>query len=100
MGHEANTAIHLAEYRADYPGKVTVTDSAPIRRHGKRVWVTFENVDIDDGDFADLGRDWERLGKARRGRVGDAQSALMSMRDIVDFAATWFPKHQPGSLGD
>ncbi len=30
VGHDSNTSLHLAEYRADYPGKRLITCGAPV----------------------------------------------------------------------
>ena len=56
--HSSNTSIHLAEYRADFPSKRVVQESAPISQAGSRSWTTFEDIDVDDSDFDRLGEDF------------------------------------------
>ena len=63
VGHVNNTALHLAEYRADYPGKEWVTQGAPVMIDGERQWVTFEDLEGDSDDF-------EAIGEARVSRRG------------------------------
>ncbi|MDE0553016.1 MAG: AAC(3) family N-acetyltransferase [Candidatus Poribacteria bacterium] len=80
VGHSSNTSIHLAEYRADFPTKRVVRESAPISQEGSRIWTTFEDIDVDDSDFHRLGEDFLRsdAGKGVRcGTVGIANCQLM-----------------------
>ena len=97
VGHSSNTSIHLAEYRADFPTKRIVQESAPITHAGSRIWTTFEDIDVDDSDFDHLGEDFSRsdAGKVvRQGKVGIADSLLIPQRAIVDFAVDWLEKNR------
>ena len=97
VGHSSNTSIHLAEYRADFPSKRVVQESAPISQAGSRVWTTFEDIDVDDSDFDRLGEDFLRsnAGKVvQRGKVGIADCQLMPQRAVVDFAVDWLGKNR------
>ena len=97
VGHSSNTSIHLAEYRADFPTKRIVQESAPITHAGSRIWTTFEDIDVDDSDFDRLGEDFLRseAGKVvRRGKVGVADCQLMPQRAIVDFAVNWLAENR------
>jgi aminoglycoside 3-N-acetyltransferase len=89
VGQSNNTALHLAEYRAEYPGKEWTTQGAPVTIDGERSWVTFEDLEGDDSDFDQIGAAFARSGNERRGRVGSGEASLMGMRDLVDFAASW-----------
>ena len=40
VGYEKNTSIHLADARANYPGKHMTKESSAIMEDGKRVWKT------------------------------------------------------------
>ena len=56
-----------------------------------------EDIDVDDSDFKDLGEDFLRsdAGKVvRHGKVGIADSQLISQRTIVDFAVNWLAKNR------
>jgi aminoglycoside 3-N-acetyltransferase len=41
VDHDNNTSLHLAEYRADWPGKAYVTSGAAMLVDGERQWVSF-----------------------------------------------------------
>jgi aminoglycoside 3-N-acetyltransferase len=92
--HANNTSLHLAEYRANWPGKRTVTDGAPLMIDGRRQWVTFEDIDCDDSDFALLGAAFDQTGQVRLGRVGQAEARLFRQRALVDFAVAWMETHR------
>ena len=89
VGHSNNTALHLAEYRADYPTKEWTAQGAPVMVDGRRSWVTFEDLEGDDSDFEQIGAAFSTTGSEEQGRVGTGEAHLMSMRDLVDFAASW-----------
>jgi aminoglycoside 3-N-acetyltransferase len=107
VGYEKSTALHLAEHRAEYPGKRTVRNGAPVLRDGERRWVTWEELEVADDDFDAVGSAFvEETGRERRGRVARADARLLPMRDLVDFGARWFSEHRraaqleaPGSAG-
>ena len=95
VGYSSNTSIHLAEYRANFPTKRVVQESAPVSRAGSRTWATFEDIDVDDSDFDRLGEDFLRsdTGKVvQHGKVGIADCQLMPQRAVVDFAVDWLEK--------
>lgn len=89
VGHSNNTALHLAEYRADYPGKEWTMQGAPVMIDGERQWVTFEDLEGDSSDFEEIGAAFAASGDQRMGRVGAGEARLMSIKSLVDFAATW-----------
>lgn len=97
VGHSSNTSLHLAEYRANYPTKRIVQESAPILQTGSRIWTTFEDIDVDASDFDRLGEDFLRseAGKVvQHGKVGNADCQLMPQRAVVDFAVNWLEKNR------
>ncbi len=90
VGHGNNTSFHLAEYRATFPSKRNITQGAPVRRDGRREWVSYPELDFNDGDFVALGADFEReTGLARLGRVGRGEARLLPQRALVDYAVGW-----------
>jgi len=94
--HANNSSLHLAEHRATWSGKLTVTTGAPVVRDGKRIWAIFESLDYEEGDFARIG---EAFGSRQtRGKVGRGEALWMSQREIVDFGVAWMNEHRPGSL--
>ena len=97
VGHDRNTSMHLAEYRAIFPTKHIVREGAPISTAGSRRWTTFENIDLDSSDFEGIGEDFPQsdVGReVRRGKVGLAKCQLMPQRAIVDFAVDWLEENR------
>lgn len=90
VGHGNNTSLHLAEYRADFPGKRVIENGAPVRVNGRREWVALRDIDLNDEDFPQIGEAFEReTGAARVGAVGRGMARLMPQRALVDYAARW-----------
>jgi aminoglycoside 3-N-acetyltransferase len=96
VDHSVNTSLHLAEYRATYPGKTEVDSAAPLLVGGHRRWKRFRDLNISSADFARLGRDFARRHSAlvRTGRVGLARAQLFPQRACVDFAVRWLERHR------
>lgn len=94
VGHGSNTSLHLAEYLADYDGKSYVDCFAPMTNEGVREWVGYRDIDLDAGDFEDIGAAFEKTGRVVIGDVGDATARLMKQRDLVDFAVEWMQEHR------
>jgi aminoglycoside 3-N-acetyltransferase len=80
--------MHLAEWRQPNPPRHTA--GASIRRpDGTGEWVTWEDVEEDEGDFDQIGADFEITGAAAVGPVGRSTARLMGQRAVVDFASAW-----------
>ncbi|WP_246082927.1 aminoglycoside N(3)-acetyltransferase [Nonomuraea diastatica] len=93
VGYDKCTAFHLAEYRYTRcpqrrAYRAVVDDGAG------RTWCAFEDVALDDSDFAIVGAAFERTGVVRVGRAGQARARLFSLPDAVDYAARWFAAHR------
>lgn len=98
VGVEANTSLHLAEYRADYEGKAYESNGGPVLDGGERRWVTFEEPASRD-DFREIEAAFERERGSdengmRRGTVGNAESTLCRMRPLVDFGVAWMEENR------
>jgi aminoglycoside 3-N-acetyltransferase len=89
VGHDVNTSLHLAEYRADL-GTATVTREATVERGGDHVRVRFEDIETNTDDFADVGGAFESRHEVARGTVGSAEARLLDQPALVDFAVDWF----------
>lgn len=92
----ANTALHLCEYRLDVdrrrraPVRVPVgTDPDGITR-----WASLDDIELDEGDFARLTRDFEAHAAVRTGPVGAGVGRLMNLRQLVDFGMAWMQEHR------
>jgi len=89
--HGTNTSLHLAEYRADL-GLETVTHASAVLVDGRREWVEYGDVALDDGDFPACGAAFERErpGAVETGTVGVGEATLLSQPSLVGFAVEWF----------
>lgn len=94
VGHTNNTALHLAEYRAEYSGKQWTQQGAPVAVNGERRWVTFDEIEGDDADFAEIGIAFATAGGEQTGQVGIGSTRLMTIRSLVDFATAWMTEHR------
>ena len=85
VGHANNTSMHLGEHRSGVrPAK---PESAAVVRDGVRRWETWDDTAIDSSDFERVGT---AFAGAARGPVGSGEALLMSQREVVDSAETWF----------
>ncbi len=93
--HDNNTSLHLAESRADYPGKKTIQQGAPLMINGAREWIVFTDLEEHTEDFNQIGKEYKKSGgKYKRGKIGNAKSRLYPQRDLVDFAVTWLENNR------
>jgi aminoglycoside 3-N-acetyltransferase len=88
--HASDTSLHLAEYRATWPGKRTGRPSAPMLVEGHKRWVDWDDIEIDGRDFVTIGSAFARHSRLQReGMVGQATTMLLPQRQLVDFAVAW-----------
>jgi aminoglycoside 3-N-acetyltransferase len=93
VGHRNNTSLHLAEYRAEYPGKRVISCGAPIKVDGRRTWVKFRDIELNEADFCLIGEQFARdTGLVHDGHVATAKAMLIPQRPLVDYAAQWIEK--------
>ena len=105
--HQGCTMIHMAEYVVT---RKMGADKSPIKSREYRArtsadgapgeWQTFADLDVDDGDFKEIGVAFEAeqmeegSPDLRIGIVGSAYSRLVRSRRIVEFAAGWMEAHR------
>jgi aminoglycoside 3-N-acetyltransferase len=93
VGYQSCTAFHLAEYR--YKERPPLqTYSCVVNTKGKRSWLTYQDVVLDDGEFEIIGKSLEDEETVAIGAVGKAQSRLLPLRCVVDFATEWLRAHR------
>lgn len=96
VGHGNDTSLHLAEHRADWPGKAWRTDGAPMLVDGERRWVEYRTLDLDEDDFENVAAAFEDAGgEQRRAPLGSGTVTACDQRALVDFATTWISTHRP-----
>jgi aminoglycoside 3-N-acetyltransferase len=89
VGHDNNTSLHLAEYRAAVP-KQYLRQGSPVLIEGERRWVTYRELADDTSLFEPLAKDFAEItGGERTGPVGAGTARLARQRELVDFAARW-----------
>lgn len=92
-GHDANTSLHLAEWRQRRPPRAR-TGSSVLLPGGTSGWTTWIDVVPDESDFTRLGADFEAAGTTSIGLVGNATARLMSQPELIDFATGWLADHR------
>ncbi len=92
--HENNSSIHLAEYRSDFPGKKYNKTGCAMLVNNQREWVEWEELDVNSDDFEQLGKDFESKINYTPGKIGMAESRLISIREIVDYGIEWLKENR------
>ena len=94
VDYDKNTSIHLADVRAEYPGKHTCVEHSAVMGNGKRVWKSYETLYVDGEDFIDIGRAFEAVHTVFRSKIGGAELRIMKQRELVDFAVEWIENNR------
>lgn len=94
VGYDKNTSLHLADVRAQYPGKHMTVESSAIMENGKRVWKSYETLYVDGEDFQDIGKAFENRKTVIKTTLGNATLRYMRQRELVDFAVDWIEKYR------
>ncbi|WP_410513256.1 AAC(3) family N-acetyltransferase [Paenibacillus sp. BR2-3] len=95
VGNLNNTSLHLAEFRAAYPGKEEATPGTPMMVDGVRQWVAFKDLDWNSEDFEGIGEQFqEDTGLIAYGRIAAATAQLIPQRKIVDYAVDWMERNR------
>ena len=93
-GYDKSTSLHLADARAEYPGKHTCVEHSAVLENGKRIWKAYETLYVDGEDFNRIGADYEKTHTVRSVQIGNAAVKLMRQRELVDFAVRWMEKNR------
>ncbi len=94
VDYDKNTSIHLADVRAEYPGKHNSVEHSAVIENGKRVWKAYETLFVDGEDFVDIGAAFETAHTVSKVKLGDAEIKLMDQRELVDFAVEWIEENR------
>ena len=84
VGYDKNTSLHLADARANYPGKHNSLEHSAVYESGKRVWKAYETLYVDGHDFVQIGEAFEQTHTVRKVTLGNATLRLMRQRELVD----------------
>lgn len=93
VGYDKCTSLHLSENFADIRKEYSIEHSA-ILKNGKRQWVEYKTLDVDDSDFNRLGESFEQEHMVGCEVIGDAKIRYINQTELVDFATNWFEKNR------
>jgi aminoglycoside 3-N-acetyltransferase len=94
VDHFSNSSLHLAEYRANYPGKRRLPTGSAMLVDGQRQWVTYENLEGHPDDFGEVGDAFDQAHNISVQHINSAQVRFFRQRLVVDFAAQWMEQHR------
>lgn len=94
VGYDKNTSLHLADVRAEYPGKHNSTEHSAVIENGKRVWKEYSTLYVDGEDFIQIGEDFEKEFPVKQISLGNGTVKFMKQRELVDFAVKWIEKNR------
>ena len=94
VGYDKNTSLHLADVRAEYPGKCNCIEHSAVMENGKRVWKAYETLSVDGEDFEEIGKAFEIKCSVKKVSLGNGTVTFMKQRDLVDFAVEWIEKNR------
>ena len=89
VGYDKNTSLHLADARAEYPGKHDSMEYSAIMENGERVWKGYSTLYVDGEDFNEIGNAFEKECSVQKVSLGNGTITFMRQRELVDFAVKW-----------
>jgi aminoglycoside 3-N-acetyltransferase len=90
VGHDSNTSLHLAEFRADYKAKKEIKQGAPLLVNGERAWVKLREYDEQSEKFPEIAKAYIKSGGLiLQGKIGNAETQLIPQKPLVDFAVKY-----------
>lgn len=100
VGHDNNTALHLAEVRALGDVAPRIDDGVPMVVDGEPAWVEYSHVDYDESDFTSLGDAYAASGGTETmALLGAGEIRRFPMRELVEFAVGWIAEHRRDHVG-
>lgn len=94
VGYDKNTSLHLADVRAEYPGKHESTEYSAVTENGKRVWKAYNTLYVDGEDFEVIGSAFEKAHSVQKLSLGNGTITFMKQRELVDFAVEWMEQNR------
>jgi aminoglycoside 3-N-acetyltransferase len=92
--HWNNTSLHLAEFRADYPGKRNLRTGSAMLVDDQRQWVAYETLETYGDDFGAVGQAFDKTHQVPIQRIGEAEVRFFRQRAVVDFAVAWMEQNR------
>jgi aminoglycoside 3-N-acetyltransferase len=94
VDHWNNTSLHLAEVRADYPGKTTLKAGSAMLVNGQRKWVAYEVFETNSDDFGAIGDAFDAAHQNTIHQIGEGKVRFFKQRALVDFAVQWMEQNR------
>lgn len=94
VGYDKNTSLHLADVRAEYPGKHDSTEYSAVMENGERVWKAYSTLYVDGEDFEEIGAAFEKTHSVQKVSLGNGTITFMKQRELVDFAVEWIEQNR------
>ena len=92
--HWNNSSLHLAEFRANYPGKRNLKTGSAVRMNGERRWVEYETLLGYGDDFGEIGDAFDQAHNILVQKIGGAEVRFFKQRLVVDFAVEWMEQNR------
>jgi aminoglycoside 3-N-acetyltransferase len=89
VDHWNNTSLHLAEFRANYPGKGVVHTGSAMLVDGVRQWVAYDSPLTNADDFGAVGDAFDAYYNLPIRYIHEAKVRFFKQRQVVDFAVAW-----------
>ncbi|WP_142826826.1 aminoglycoside N(3)-acetyltransferase [Planococcus soli] len=89
VGFDSCTALHYAEFVQE--NRSTSPQGAAVLKNGKRIWQTYDCVEMDSDRFPEIAKAFP--GNISKGRLGQAQTQLVEMKPLIEFGIDWLQKH-------
>ncbi|MBN2617038.1 MAG: AAC(3) family N-acetyltransferase [Spirochaetales bacterium] len=94
VGFNKNTSLHVAEAKASYKSKHNIKESSAIFINGKREWVTYSTLNVDDQDFLEMESDYLSDYPQKETFIGNAKTMLLPQLELIDWAVKWIEKNR------
>lgn len=94
VGYDKNTSLHLADARAEYPGKHDCIEYSAVMENGERVWKGYSTLFVDGEDFTEIGAAFEKARSVQKAPLGGGTITFMRQRELVDFAVNWIERNR------
>ena len=94
VGHNSNTSLHYAEVIVNDPKHPREKSGISIFVEGEAVRKEWIEMDYRSDDFPEIGKAYEKSIDYQPHKIGQAESRLFQMREMVDFAASWMKSNR------
>lgn len=58
------------------------------------MWKAYSTLFVDGEDFEDIGLEFEKNSNVNIGKIGEAESRLMSQAELVDYSISWIEQNR------